>query len=158
MNKLEEFEKKLGSLALELEELKAEAVQNEEWPKVGCEYFYWNNYSGSDLIESSNWQKMKTDGMRLNVGNVHRTKEEAEAYRDWLTNPRTQARRRVEMCDGLDSIGMNQIVQTNGAIKVRELPLNWINSGLCFTTIDQAQACIDLLGEDVIKLALWVES
>lgn len=155
MNKLEEFEKKLGSLALELEAMKAEAVQDEEWPKVGCKY--WVSQTPPHKPFASIWDGDNTDSFRLATGNVHRTNEEAEAYRVWLTNPRTNARRRVEMCEGFDVAGSFGVVVDSKRVEI----YNYVelkNGGLRFAAKGQARACINLLGVDVIKLALGVES
>ncbi len=160
MSKLEEFEKKLASLALELEVMKADAAQDEEWPKDGCEYWVSQTTPHAPHTPhktfASIWDGGNTDSFRLATGNVHRTKEEAEAYRDWLTSPRTQARRRGEMCDGFAPSGPAHIYLDGSRVLDCAMSCNY--SGLSFATKRQAKACIDLLGEDVIKLAFGVES
>ena len=152
MNKLEEFEKKLAALALELEAMKAEVAQDEEWPKSGAYYTVLSD----NRIENCLWNDDSYDKFRLSAGNVHRTNEEAEAYREWLTNPRTQARRRAEMCDGFDPFGNYQIVVTDRLVKVKELPTDWFTGSMRFTTVKKARSCIEALGDAVIKLALGI--
>ena len=176
MKKIEELESELKQLTgnhnesaaiieamqVQINALKAEAAQGEEWPKVGDEWpkvgdEYYLAYS-TGTIACVAWGNDSADKNLTASGNVHRTKEEAEAYRAWLTNPRTQARRRVEMCDGFDSIGLRGIVSDDGGtIFPAALRHCYGNSGLRFTTVQQAVACIDLLGEDVIKCALGVD-
>ena len=152
MSKLEEFEKKLGSLAVELEVMKAEAAQDEERPNDTSKYWASDSYTRK-VFESAGADARITK-RRIATGNVHRTKEEAEAYRDWLTNPRTQARRRVEGYGGFDPIGGSRLAITGGEVIITEMNCNY--GGLTFATEEQAQACLDLLGEDVIKLALGI--
>ena len=175
MSKIEELEHELAqvrinhnetaqilvTMASQLVELKAEEVQDEEWPKYGDKYWASDSYTGK-VFESAGADTQITQ-RRLAAGNVHRTREEAEAYRDWLTNPRTQARRRVEMCDGLYEYGCCELAISTDIDTYTEINIMLIRSGFHtgafkFRTKYQAQACIDLLGEDVIKCALGVES
>lgn len=133
-----------------------DALKDEEWPKDGDDYY---TVSGGGDILRPILSRSAFDSHRLSTSNANRTKEETERYRDWLTNPRTQARRRVEMCDGFDVNGENVWkINHSGDLFMDRISTKWFSGGLSFATEEQAQACIDLLGEDVIKLALGVES
>lgn len=144
----------LDKMETQIAELKAEAAKGEGWLKVGG--YYWRMYP-SGTVNYCRWDDDTVDKSLLRAGNVYRTQEEAEAYRDWLTSPHTQARRRVEMCEGFDlSAQVEVYVDRDGSIRSSELLIKQYYGGLRFTTRDQAQACIDLLGEDVIKCALGV--
>ncbi len=98
MNKLDELEKKYQELGAEIKKLKAEKGVV-EWPKAGYGYYYVTSDVG---IACFPWWGREHQMHHLASGNVHRTKEEAEAYKAWLTSPRTQARREVEMKEILE--------------------------------------------------------
>lgn len=144
MNKQQRIEK----IEAELAKLKAECAEEQEWPQSGDEYWFY------DCCE---WEDDDVDQARLASGNCFRTKEEAEAKWKWLCDPRTQARYAVEQQPGFNPRGELCIEETNyGKIRVKTYG-RFIEGGLRFTTKEQAQACIDLLGEEVIKCALGGE-
>lgn len=75
-----EEETELDRLRRENAELKAQLSQQQPksvYPKVGYKYFYVIN---NGLASSSTWCDDDYDKARLSIGNVHRTKEDAEAW------------------------------------------------------------------------------
>lgn len=152
MNKaeqIEELEAQLSAIQAQIDEMKN---VEEEWPKVGDKVWtlglegttIFSNFTGTVM-----WKH------RLATGSLHRTEAEASAYRDWLTSPRTQARRMVETCDGFDVKGEALIFYQKGNLSI--MHASEYDGGLQFNSDHQAQAAIDKLGEETIKLALGVE-
>ena len=151
--RMSEWTEFFARLETQLHELKTKAVSDEEWPKGDSSY---HTLLSDNRVVHCLWTDDPYDQFRLAAGNVHRTKEEAEAYREWLTSPRTQARRRVEICEGHNITGSYAIIDTAGGLDIYDDCI--LEGGLRFNTVAQARACIDLLGEDVIKCALGVTS
>lgn len=149
MNKLQEIEEQLSAIQAQIDEMKKE---NEGWPKYGDEVWMLGMEGAtvvSTYTDSPMWR------YKLSTGSLHRTAAEASAYRDWLTSPRTQARRKVEMCDGFDVNGEALIFYQNGNLSI--MRASEYDGGLQFNSDHQAQAAIDKLGEETIKLALGIE-
>lgn len=160
--RIDDLEKAQGrelSLARELLQLikgneqALKAKQDEEWPNVGDEYFIAVDNEEAYKIRCSN---DAYDNYNLETGNCHRTEEGAEAYRKWLTDPRTQARRMVEMCEGFDAEGDRYIGIDRSTNRVFHTGWECRYGGLSFLTAKHAQTAIDKLGEDLIKVALGV--
>jgi hypothetical protein len=131
-----------------------ELLKGEVWPKAGDVYC---TIDSSGDIGQCEWVADRIDLHKSATGNCHHTVQEAQAYKKWLTSPRTHARRRVEMCEGFDSlIGGYEVYSIGGSISIitKDPDLSW--GSFAFTTKQQAQSCIDTLGEDVIKCALGV--
>lgn len=98
MNDLKELEKRIEAAREELvaaEAALAAAKQSTEWPQMGEEY--WVGAENSHGAWSSSYADDKTDAFRKAIGDMHRTKEEAEAYRAYRMNPRTVMRDKIQM-------------------------------------------------------------
>ena len=75
MNKLEELENKMKELASELEQLKAEK-ENEAWKPKDGEWYWFISQSGGQ--KETLWYDDEVGEIRYKLGNVFKTKEEAE--------------------------------------------------------------------------------
>jgi len=76
MNKIEELEARLAAMRAELEKLKAEKATDAEWPKEGDIYF--SIATLGDIVKYC-WGGDDGDTALASIGNIFRTKQEAEA-------------------------------------------------------------------------------
>lgn len=149
MKKLQELEEQLSAIQAQIDEMKKEG---EEWPKFGDEVW---TIGMEGVAVATKFAGTPMWRYKLATGSLHRTESEASAYRDWLTSPRTQARRMVETCDGFDVKGEALIFYQKGNLSI--MHASEYDGGLQFNSNHQAQAAIDKLGEETIKLALGIE-
>lgn len=103
-------------------------------PEDGREYWVWGVGNTAEV----RFDNDEYGQMQLKIGNVHRTKEEAEAYGAWLQSPVTQARRRLEMLHGYDLCGPSFVFYDyvdNELIRWRSTDTNY--GGVGFKTAEQ---------------------
>ena len=75
MNIQERIEALETEFAEKIKALKAEAQQGDEFPQLGDEYWYIDN--DGEVMEME-WRGIEYDQGRLSIGNVFKTKEQAE--------------------------------------------------------------------------------
>lgn len=129
-----------------------EEVKEGRWkPEDGEGFFYIDVYND---IESDEWNCFPFDIDRYSMGNVFRTKKEAE---------KALARQKAiveleDLCDGMDIIKMPhyQIFFTDGNFGV----LRWvgIHSPYRFASEESAQHAIKTLGDEKLKLIFRIET
>jgi len=152
MNQLQELEEQYKKLGVEIEKLKASTVEAEVWPKNGDEWF--STLSNGTIARNVWGNDDQYDWYYLSTNNCHRTKEAAEAHRAYQMSPRVRARELVELCEGFDVVGCEEIMAEEDKVWVsKHLSLIRYWGSPRFKS-GYAQADIDKLGEPLIKVAL----
>jgi len=127
------------------------AVEAEVWPKKGDEYWHVDGYGD---IYVSPFCDDDIDQYSLSTNNCHRTKKAAEAHRAYQMDPRVRARELVELCEGFDVVGCEEIMAEEDKVLIpKHLRLTRYWGSPRFKS-GYAQAAIDKLGEPLIKVAL----
>ena len=150
--KLDKLEQQMKALQAELEKARAEC-QQKAWPKVG--YTFWS-FTERGVFDDI-WQNVAIDRNRKEQHRIFRTKAEAQAAYEWTFSKRTAIRREVELCDGFDPSGHVTIFFDDGEITISFSTSLVYFADLSFNTEQQAQACIDTVGESRIKYLLTGE-
>lgn len=117
-----------------------------EWPQEGDDYYF---LTSDDCIEEESWYGDEFDCFRYDVGNMFRTEEEAEWYREHL-KVCAELRR---MADGNVGDGHWHEIVYNAQFDVITT-CEHINYGFApynFATKDSAQKAIDTIGEERLK-------
>ena len=110
MNNLEEMKKKYEELGEAIKRLE-EQEQPAEWPQVGDEY--WTGLF-PNRIEGFFFDNDVAEAFYKAIGDMHRTKEEAEAYRAFRMNPRTVMRDKIQVF--VDEYNGNWVADWNSAV------------------------------------------
>jgi len=148
LERIARMEEELANLRAEVE---AEEDKLEVWPKEGDEYW---RVTVDGYIRNTVFNDAAFDRHNLSTNNCRRTKEAAEAHRAYQVDPRVRARELVELCEGFDVFGKEELMAEGDKV--------WVSKHLSLTRSwgsprfksGYAQAAIDKLGEDLIKVAL----
>ena len=148
--KLDKLEQQMKAIQAELERVRAECKQ-EEWPKVGHKYWVFNTHT----VWRETYGGDPFDIASVTAGVAFRTEEEAQAAYEWTFGKRAAIRREVELCEGFNPIGDYYISARDGYLEIGRMSFNY--AGMSFVTREQAQACIDTVGEDKLRYLLTGE-
>ena len=146
MDKLEELETKIKELSEEIERLKAEK-ENESWkPKNGDKYWL---RSHTGYVVQVRWMGDEAEDDIYAIGNVFRTKEEAE-FRAEQLKVEAELRRFARPFDrDEENWVINYDVDDNAIIIFRYHTVQCCN--IHFPSKEIAQKAIDTVGEERIK-------
>lgn len=141
----------LARMQGELDALKKE-VKADEWPKYGDEYYVVS--APGSVVKQDSWDGSNYDISAKSVGNIFRTREEAEeraALLRWLAEDPARWRKIQvwsEICKFADG-GEYALYLDKGMVK----PFAYCDcSGIpMFSSRDIASECIDKIGADRLK-------
>lgn len=147
----EELQKLKEEFEQRIRELEDKYKPEEEWPESGDDYWY---IFGSGKVSRSFWVDATLDKRMLEIGNVFKTKEEAEF----------EVERRKVLCE-LEKLGKpfnfgieNWYVYLNKHSDI-DYSLKYesevVYGDYYFSSYDEAKEAIDKIGEDRIKKYLF---
>lgn len=149
--KIAELHEKLFALQKDIEEVERESVKMndvEEWPNIGREYWI---VTASGEPASSNWDNDSCDNLRIRIGNVFRTEQDAKFAAERL---KVLAEMRKFISDKSPiANGKHYIIAWNNYGKQIDIyPVNGvIYTSVCFETYNDAETCIFAIGEERLK-------
>lgn len=151
-----EYETRLAELQSQLEELKSANITDEPWePQMHEEYWF---VCAAGTVDQSSWENWETDRGRRSIGNIFKTKEEAEFFAEKLhvynelrkfTEPKTRpwdlrTRHYYIACECDESGNFMHVTSSY-----------WVctNKGaeLYFESEERAQEAINAVGADRVK-------
>ena len=146
MSTLEELEKKYKELGEEIDKLKAEK-ENEPWKPKDGERYWFVSHSGGE--ESTIWDGVPVDVRMYELGNVFKTKEEAE-FRAEQLKVEAELRRFTRPFVVNQGNFMLRYDHDRNEILIEDFAFIQF-SNIYFTSKEIAQKAIDTVGEERIK-------
>lgn len=150
MNKIDELQKKADELQKELDELKKQENNGMWIPKRGERYWY---IDGCGEVFYTINKFMPKDEKRFFIGNVFKTKEEAEFYVEKLkvlAELKVFSEPKDREWDGKNK---HWDIDYEGALN-RVQTVHWLScrsNGIHFETEKKARQAIDAVGEDRVR-------
>ena len=151
------IQQELAALRARIDELEAQAKAEEaKWPKLGDAYFY---VECNGEIGESDWECDDVDAGSLALGNVYRTKEDAEREVE-RRKVLTQLRKLAKASGAFDLV---KPTQSKYRIVYDAQYRNWVveinhlartQGAVYFATEQAAKAAIETIGADRLMLLL----
>ncbi|WP_290489905.1 MULTISPECIES: hypothetical protein [unclassified Aerococcus] len=151
MNIQERIEALETEFAEKIEALKVEAQQEEEFPQYGDEYWYIS-LSGSILCED--WVGVPSEKRVLEVGNVYKTKEEAEFAAEKLRVEAELRKLGKHFENGKSNIEFYYDHEFDG-IMFNSMKSSQTQGAIYFESEEKAQQAIESVGKERIKKYLF---
>lgn len=127
--------------------LKAEMQREDEFPQDGEDYWL---ISGDGCVTYTMFTDNHVDLNRTKIGNIFRTKEEAEFAVEKL-KVEAELRKFSKTFDSMESNVLLTMSFANGEIDIRRVFLVKVQGAIYFESEEKANEAIDSVGEERIK-------
>jgi len=154
LEKIKQLEEQLTALRKEVENKPAE---RNDWPNLRDTYYTLDFEGDSDAYT---YVDDDTDKYLKQIGNMFKTEEEAEAYKQYLMKPSTSARAKLQMWADENNKDFDEayyyFYHNSAGLYIDDYSYEFFEGVVSFSSYDLAEKAIQELGEELIKTALGV--